>query len=248
MSMFFGISSGTANTLFGNQNFNKTGNNVSGFSLSDYASIKNGTYKKVLNAYYDSDNKNKPNLTTTTAKDSTKLLKVLEEDASNLKATADALLVKGSSSPFNKIDLKDETGKVTKEFDKDLIYKKVSDFVDSYNSLIDNSSESNTTSVLRSVSSMVNNTKANKDNLIKMGITIDEDNLLSIDEKSFKESDINLVQSTFTGFGSFGYQASFTASKVDMALNIETNKASTYNNSGKYSYNYNAGGIYNSWF
>lgn len=60
MSTFFGINSSAVSTLFSSASSAKSGTTD---ILSDYYSIRNGSYKKLLNAYYsiDDNKKNKGN-------------------------------------------------------------------------------------------------------------------------------------------------------------------------------------------
>ena len=226
--------------------------------LSDYASIKNGSYGKLMKAYYGKSNVTSTNSTSTaktatnkksisTSSDTAKTLSDIEKSADTLKESADALLAKGSKSVFTKksVTTKDELGfnKTTKEYDTDAIYKAVSAFADSYNSLIDKAGDSNTASITRKADSLLSLTQANKSLLSKVGITIGSDNKLSIDEKAFKEADMNTAKSLFSGTGSYAYQVSAQASMIDYAANTESTRANTYTGFGTYSSAYSSGSM-----
>ena len=105
---------------------------------------------------------------------------------------------------WEKKSVTDKEGNTTKEYDTDAIYKAVSDFVSNYNSLVEKTGKSDDNSVLRNASSMVSYTKANQSLLKSIGITIGSDNKLSVDAEKFKQSDMAVVKSTFTGSSSFG--------------------------------------------
>lgn len=223
--------------------------------LSDYASIKNGSYGKLMKAYYTKDaNKgvssaeknNKKD--TSTAKDSAKTLSSIEEAADKLKDSADALSKTGSKSVFNKVDVErtDENGvtTTTKEYDVNAIYKSVNEFVNNYNDVIKKAGESATTSVQNRAKFMTTATEANKRMLEKVGVTINKDKTLSLDEKTFKEADMNTVKSLFNGSMSYANRISSQASMVESAAKNEASKANTYDWKGNYNNSYNTGSIY----
>lgn len=247
--LFQSLSTGSGSGL-GNLNF-----------LSDYAAIKNGSYGKLMKAYYAKDSSdstsvssaNKNNTkTTSTAADTTETLAKIQKSADGLKESADALITKGKDSVFKEKDIttKDENGveTTTKGYDTDAIYSAVSDFVKDYNELLDNAGDANSTNVLNKTLSLVNMTAANEKLLSEVGITVGEDNSLSIDEKAFKSSDMSTVKTLFNGNGSYAYRASAQASLIDFAADNESNKANTYTMNGTYSNNYSMGSIMDTMF
>lgn len=225
--------------------------------LSDYASIKNGSYGKLMKAYYAKDKSSevssiaekqtKKATSTSTAKDSTKKLAEVEGAAEGLKNSADALIKTGSKSVFNKVEVesKDEYGftQTTKEYDKNAIYKSVASFVDDYNNLIKTAGSSETKSIQNRVNSLTGATSANKTLLSKVGITINSDNTLSIDEESFKKANMTTVKSLFNGNSSYAYRVSAQASLIDYTADKEASKANTYTGSGSYGSTYSTGNI-----
>lgn len=257
MAMFYGINSNYASSLFSSLNTGKNSNASSGLSslLTEYSNIQSGSYRKLLNSYY-SDGGKKANSTSSknninnisTSNDSTKKLKSIKEDANTLSETSKALIATGKKSVFQKIDKKDESGKTVKSYDVDSIYKSVKSFVEDYNDLIESTEESNTKSVANNINSMLTSTKANTSLLKDIGIKINSDYTLSIDEETFKNSDMSKVKSLFNGTGSYAYQVSVKASMININVSNEINKSNTYTNGGIYSYNYSSGDIYNQFF
>lgn len=223
--------------------------------LSDYASIKNGSYGKLMKAYYAKDNSSTSTVSKavnqkksiSTASDSSKTLSGIEKSADALKESADALLITGSKSVFAKksVTTKDEYGfdTTTKEYDTDAIYKAVSDFTTDYNNLINKTEDSNTASIQRRTATLVNATKSNEKLLSNIGITINEDNTLSIDEETFKKADMNTVKTLFNGTNSYAYNVSAQASMIDYSASTESAKANTYTGFGTYSNSYSTGSI-----
>ena len=235
--LFSSLNSGRTNTstMFGTSD-------LLGINYSDYATIRNGSYTKLMKAYYK---KAASDAATSTSKDSSKTLANIESAADDLKKASEALRTNGDKSLFTKKQTTDKDGKVSYEYDTDKIYKAASDFVDSYNKMLKEGGDSNTNSILRSTKSMVNLTKANSNMLSKVGITIGTDNKLSIDETAFKKADMNTVKSLFHTTGGFGYQTSVQAGMIESYAKSEAEKANTYNKSGMYTYNYATGEIYN---
>lgn len=234
---FFGVTSDSVSTLFGS--VSKSGSQgATGNVLSDYYSIRNGSYKKLLTAYYNKTD-SVSNQSTSTASDSTKKLAAMKQDANKLSESLNHLVKRDSSSVFKK----GEDG-----YDMETIYKKVKDFVDSYNEVVDDGKTCNTTSALRTISNMVKDTAHNEKNLNAIGIKVGSDNKLSIDEEAFKKSDVTSIKSVFNGPGSYGYNVAAKASQLEYNVKTEANKANVYGNNGSYSYNYTAGELYDSTF
>ena len=235
--LFSSLNSGSTKTsaMFGTSD-------LLGISYSDYATIQNGSYTKLMKAYYTKEasgdsSSSSVSATTSTSKDSSK--------TEDLKKASETLRTNGDKSLFTKKQTTDKDGNVSYEYDTDKIYKAVSDFVDSYNKMLKEGGDSNTNSILRSTKSMVNLTKANSNMLSKVGITIGTDNKLSIDETAFKKADMNTVKSLFHTTGGFGYQTSVQAGMIESYAKSEAEKANTYNKSVMYTYNYTTGEIYN---
>lgn len=229
------------------------GGGMLGINFSDYATIRNGSYRKLLGAYYAKEKENvsnpvKPPVpgSTATSKDDAKTLTNIENAASAMKDSMKPLLTSGKDSVFNKVTTTDKEGVTTTDYNKDAIYKAVSSFVDSYNSMIDKAADSNTKGILRAARNMVNDTKVNSRMLGKMGITIGTDNKLTVDEKAFKAADMNAVKDTFTTRGAYGYRMNTQAALIESYAKSEAAKSNTYGKNGVYTYNYNTGALYNS--
>lgn len=232
-------------SLFTNQNKTSTSDTLNanlGVNLSDYASLKNGSYRTMMKSYYQmQDTKNS---SISTSKDSKDLLTRLKSNSDNLKDAADSLLSK-KDNVFAKKEMTDESGNKTYGYDTDAIYNKVNDFVKAYNSMLDQTQNSNTTNVLSASLSSVNVTKANEKLLSTIGITVGDDNHLSIDEGTFKKSDMTTVSSLFQSTGSYGYQISAQASMIYYYADLESTKSNTYGDNAMYTYNYATGELYN---
>jgi hypothetical protein len=221
-----------------------------GISYSDYATIRNGSYYKLLKAYYSdsvsSEVSSAVSNSTSTSKDSSKTLTSIQSAAESMKESAAALQATGTDNLFTKVSKTDETGKTTTDYDTDAIYKAVNQFVTDYNNLIDTAADSNTTSILRAAKTMVNYSSVNSNLLSKVGITIGSDNKLSIDKETFQKADMSNVKSLFQDKGSYGYQIQTQAALIDTYAASEKTKSNTYSSSGTYTYNYTTGELYSS--
>lgn len=223
--------------------------------LSDYASIKNGSYGKLMKAYYakdaadktaseGKDTETKKN-SISTAADSAKTLSEIEKAADTMKESADSLLVKGSKSVFRK---KNEKATVSEEYDTDAIYKAVSGFVIDYNDLLSKTSAASSKNLQSKADTLAAVTSANAKLLSRVGITVNSDSSLSLDEEAFKKSDMGMVKNLFGTTGAYGYKVSAQASMIDYTAAKESSKSNTYTANGTYSNVYSAGNILNSFF
>lgn len=229
-------------TLFSSLNASSSSNNslFGGIDLNTYSTIRSGSYKKLLDAYYAKEDKG-TNATTvdgetqTVAQQKVNATSVRDE-AENLNDAVDAL---NKNSLWNKVDVKGEDNTTSKDYNKDAIYEAASSFVKSYNALIDGTGNSSDESVLKSAANMVNYTKANKDLLAQIGISIGSNNKLTIDEDVFKGADMAVAKSVFTGAGSYAKSVAGNASMIygqAVSQLAKLNTTNMYGSDGGYSY------------
>ena len=248
--------SSSVSTLFSSLGSSKsTGSGLFGINLSEYASIRSGSYGKLMRSYFSmdstkgtskSDDSTKNTIedlatTTSTSKDSTKPLAAIESDAKELTDSAKALYTRSN----NKVFTKDSGG----SYDTDKIYKAVKRFADDYNSMLDTAGKSSTNRISRSVSSMKNETSYNEKPLKEIGITVDEKTgRLSVDETTFKSADTEKIKNLFNGTGSYAYSVATKAAMTESYAKSEAAKSNTYTKNGTYNYNYNSGNIFTDMF
>lgn len=230
--------------LFSSLNTSSGSGSASNLSfLTDYAMIKNGSYAKLMKAYYSETGSSssqvssivKKNSTNSVSKDDTKTLANVESSTSALKESADKLLETGSKS-------------VWAEEDMEKVYAAVSDLLDDYNSVLDTMDDVNSTSILSRAKNLTQNTAVNEKLLAKVGITINEDNSLSVDKETFLKADVATAKSLLSGNGSFAYRVSTYASFMNYAAEQEADKAATYTFDGNYGSTYSSGSIFDSLF
>lgn len=223
MSTINGYDSNSISTLFSSLSTSSSSSSSSdglyGINLSDYASIKNGSYGKLVKSYYalDDDTSSGANGT----KDSATTLKSIQNASNGLRESAADLYTDKSLFTAN------EKG----EYDMDAIYDKVKTFVDDYNNTLDAISSSETDSIASAGANMINLTNANADMLASVGITINSDCSLSVDEEKFKSARISDVTSLFSGAGSYAYQIGAKATRVEVqagekAKTVDSSKSS----------------------
>ena len=242
-----------------------SGNNNSfgmfNINFSDYAAISNGSYRRLLTAHYALDNKTSKSRTVT-AKDwvvnkadrygidedtkekdkdtevnpEKKAYNTVQTNAQSLKSATDKLTEVGSKSVFNKVEVKDEAGETSMQYDTDAIYKAIKSFADNYNNTITSGAETKSDNVNRTVRAMINYTKANQSALSAVGIEIGKDNKLTVNEDKFKSADMERVQNLFSGRNSYGSQISSQADLMNKYAKSAAAATSTYTQSGKYNY------------
>lgn len=220
-------------SLLGNQNLFGT---ASAFNLSDYASVKNGSYGKLMKAYY---NEQKPS-NATDKSSSVKNKKDVSVDNSGLtqmKKEADGL--KSATEALAKDDLwKQDKG----SYNLDKIAGAVKDFVKEYNDVIDQSSKVNSKDIAQSTRYMKSMTDTMSKALSKVGITVETDGKMSLNEDTLKNSNITSLKSLFSGTVSYGSQTSDKAGEISKAALMNS---SVYSNKGML--NSTLSGMFNEW-
>lgn len=214
MMGLFGSTSSSSNTLFN-------------FNFSDYASIRSGSYKKLLNSYYNQTGNTNQAVSKIVNNTDAKKLTGVKSAADDLSESAKALYTKGKGSAFE-----DESDRAT-------IDKAIQSFVDDYNDIIDAVDNTDSANVLRKGINLANNTNALSKSLAKVGITVNYDNTLSIDKDALSKASTADLKSLFSGVGSFAYQVSTDASQIGLAAKNQSSGTSLYGSNGAYNNSYN---------
>ena len=211
MSTINGYDSNAVNSLFSSLN-TSTSNSSSvtdglyGVNLADYASIRNGSYSKLVKAYYATEEGDKKTNSKNDTDDTDQTLRSIKDSTEDLKESAQALY--GSKSLF----AADKNG----EYDMEAIYEQVNAFIEDYNAAIGSVGSAETESIAKAGASMVNATNEYVDMFDKLGISINgSDFSLSIDIDKFMKYSIHDVKSMFSGVGSFAYQIGAKASRIN---------------------------------
>ena len=187
-------------------------------SLGDYGLMRSGSYSKLVKAYYKNMDSSESDTTVTTN------LVNARDMAKSLKSSAESLM----KMNFDKVTktAKDADGNdtTTTDYDRDSLYKAASEFVESYNEVLDSALKVDNESVLRRAVSMTNRTELSSNLLKDAGITIGDNNKLSIDEDAFKKADMAVIKTLFKGNNSYASRVAADASSI---ANLSGNAAST---------------------
>ena len=271
MATISGYDSSSLNVLFSSLNRSGNSNNymsgLMGINVTDYATIRSGSYYKLLKSYYSMDSSDEvkkivnkteekeetedkktesgtDSTTTSTSNDSATTISKVESAAEELGTSLDTLLKKGKDSVFAVSEVKDEEGNVTEKYDTDKSYKAVNEFVTDYNALLDSTYASKSQNIISASDRMARITGYNESSLEKIGITIGEDNKLKIDEATFKAADVEDVKKVFQNQSGFAEQINTQISQISYYAEREASKSNTYTSTGTYTNNYNTGTIY----
>lgn len=214
-------------SLFGNASDTSSAGNSN--LLTDYASIKNGSYGKLMKAYYAERDIEK----SSGKGDTSQRLTLMRSSADSLKKSADVL---NNSSLWEKKKFKEKdeaTGEEieVEDYDWDAITKSVKIFIEDYNDVVDKAADSKTKNVLRNAAWMTGMTNKNRNILAKIGITISGDKL-KLDEDTLKKAEISSLKTVFTGYNSYISKISQKTTEISNTANRAT---ATYTSGGVYS-------------
>lgn len=241
-------------------------------SLSQYSSVRAGSYSRAARAYYtkfakaaaatksaaDSADRSSAKRTSSdlsqkygrnqTVSKAELALSDAKKEATELVNSASKLMKTGKDSLFSN----------QKEYDKDAVFQAVQSFVSEYNDAVSALDVTSNSYVKNAGNSMTRMTDIMSNSLSKVGITIGEDGKLSIDEDTFKKADAGRVKALFNGSGSYAGIVSSSASRIASQAGRELSGlgnglygSGLYGSGGSYynNYNfYNRGMLYNGFF
>lgn len=227
------------NTLlngFGNTSSNSSYTSGLYSSLSEYSTIRTGAYKKLLNSYYSKTQSTKASQTGTNYQvkgNSTVEKKQLTEvkDAADSLYSSAAKLTDTSSTKSLFKNAQSVTGEISSA---------VKNFVNDYNSLVEEAADTSNSKVTGKVSFMTSQTNAHKSSLENIGITINDDKTLTVDEKKLNSADVNDVKKLFNGSSSMAYQTFVRASSISSAAENASTTSGLYGSDGAYDNYYNS--------
>ena len=227
------------NTLlngFGNTSSNSSYTSGLYSSLSEYSTIRTGAYKKLLNSYFSKTQSTKASQTGTNYQvkgNSTvekKQLTEVKEAADSLYSSAAKLTDTSSTKSLFK-NAQSVTGEISSA---------VKNFVNDYNSLVEEAADTSNSKVTGKVSFMTSQTNAYKSSLENIGITINDDKTLTVDEKKLNSADVNDVKKLFNGSSSMAYQTFVRASSISGAAENASTTSGLYGSDGAYDNYYNS--------
>lgn len=200
--------------------------------LSDYASIKNGSYGKLMKAYYGTGQSS--GATSGSSKRSSKnILEKLEAEKRNPRVSKDVQqansdLTSGLSNMKSSLSALQNSNTYTDtengQSAANKVVSAVKAFVSDYNSVVNAAKGSTLTSKTAYVSNMMSSTAANSDKLSEIGVKVNTNGTLTVDEAKLKTADLTKVQDLFSSNDIMSY-GSRLSSRVQFAgASTGTNK------------------------
>ena len=195
--LFSGLGSGAAGSNF----------------LGDYASIKNGSYGKLMKAYYGNVNSSGTKVSEGKTKTSNVLDKILEQKknptVSKEAQEANSNLTSGISNLIKSVSTLQNDATYTASEDgksaADKVVSAIKNYVSQYNDVVSAAKNSNLASKTSHIASMMKGSEANSAKLAEIGITINRDGTLQLNEGKLKGTDISKVQDLFSKEDAMSY-------------------------------------------
>ena len=183
--------------------------------LTDYASIKNGSYGKMMKAYYQKQEESEET-SSTSDKD--------KKDTTTATSASDCYK---STEKLNTEEYSEEN--------MDSLYESVSAFIEDYNSMMKSAANSDISNVRKQAEWLNDTTYTNFKLLSSVGITMNTDRTLSLDEDIFKKANVTTIKNLFSGSGSFADKVSAKASQIYRYANGGASVTTkTYTSTGTY--------------
>ncbi len=213
------------------------GNTFGSINFGDYASIKNGSYGKLVKSYYAEQKKSPEGDKTSAAKPVKKEESVDKTGLNQMKKEADDL--KLAAEDLNKDDLWKQTDG---EYDMDKIVAAVKSFANEYNDTVSQASKVNSKDVAQDVNYMKSMTNTMSKALSKIGVTVGTDGKINVNEDELKKANVSNIKSLFSGSVSYGSQIASRAREIsrDTVMN-----SSIYGSDGALSNSLN--NMFNKW-
>ena len=209
--------------------------------VSDYNSIKNGSYGKLMKSYYNGQTKgtngtsksNKTNKNTTldkimsdrknptvskeAAAANTKLNTSLKTLTTALSALQSKDTYKNKAANKNTTAANNKTNTNEKNTAANSTAKKsLKDFVSAYNDAVTSSKKSTQNNLSKNVANIMKAAKENEDKFKELGVNINKDGTMTIDEKKLNEADDERIEELFDGDKamSFGSKAASSLNRA----------------------------------
>ncbi len=220
-------------------------------SLAQLNSVRRGTYGKALKAYYAKENTSSTSKSSSSSKSNRYKYSSYSADAGlNEIQTQSGKLVESAA----KLTDNSKKGLFTDKdnYDANAAYKAVSEFVSEYNDTLSAVNKTTNTTVTNAANNMTRMTGIMNNSLSKVGVTVGKDGRLSVDEETFKNTDMDKVKSVFGSSGSFARSVSSYSTRLGNAAKTQSlqtaNNTGIYGRYGSYNNNYYGTGNYNWWY
>ena len=208
--LFQSLSSGSGG--MGNLNF-----------LSDYASLKNGSYAKLMKTYYGTAQSS--SAAASKKSSSGNILDKILDEKKNPKVSkeaqeANANLTTGLSSLKSSVAALQKDGTYTDTANgksaADKVVSAMKAFVSDYNNVVSAAKNSTLANKTAYVANMMNSTATNADKLAEIGVSINGNGTLELNEAKLKEAGVSKVQDLFSSDNIMSY-GSMIASRLRFA-------------------------------
>lgn len=224
----------------------KTNNSTNLYSLfSERASIKNGTYKRLLKSYFSSVGGDSDGTTASRKSRGSDIIDKLlrekmyptvskETKEANSNLTSGLGSLQSSVSALQKDSTYEDTENGSTAADK--VVSAMKSYVSSYNDVVTASKSSTLTNKTAYVANMMSTTSKYSKELAEIGVSLKQDGTLQLDETKLKSADISKVQKLFSSdniqsYGStiasrvkFAGGSSSATNKTDNKTETDTNK------------------------
>lgn len=116
---------------------------------------------------------------------------------------------------------------------KEALYKAFNNFVKDYNALVENTAKSKNSNVVNQANYLTGIVSNNRSAFSKLGVTINSDKTLTLDEKKFKDADMGAVKNLYSGAYSVAEKMTDKVNSIyRYATQGETLNKKTYDNAG----------------
>lgn len=222
------VAYGYFSSLFGTSS--QTNNSLSSLysSLGEYSTIQKGAYKKLLSAYYKATSNED---TDDDTKTSVKSLVSSVDKSAYSKTTKYA----SGLSLASKELLTSQNGVLYDEGNEDKLVSKVKSFVSSYNTVLADAKKSDSSTVRNLATGMDNTVASYAKKLETVGITVNEDSTISVDEEKLKSADKVTLKNVLGSHSSFIGSTLKLAAQISSTATAAVNGFSTYSSYGTYS-------------
>ncbi|MCM1119667.1 MAG: hypothetical protein NC543_09940 [bacterium] len=215
------------------------GNAASSNWLGDYAAIKNGSYGKLMKAYYADAKAGSAVQDSSVAGTSRKsnksnvLDRILEEkkhpkvskeaQKANADLTSGLSSLKTSASALQNSKTYTDTANGQSATDK--VVSAMKAYVSDYNNVVSAAKNSTLSNKTAYVANMMSSTAANADKLSEIGVTIGMGGKLELDESKLKAADISKVQELFSADNIMSYGSTVSSRLQFAGASSSTNAA-----------------------
>ncbi len=213
--------------------------------VSDYNTIKNGSYNKLVKAYYKKmgdDSGSSTSSDKVSADDlwsSDKLSSSKQVSAKDYtKISSDAESLKKATGALSE-DAKDDVYEAAKT-DHSKIESAVKAFADSYNALIDSAGSSRSGIVNSRATSLTSLSISYGKKLGAIGLNIQENGKLSVDSDALASANVDTVKSLFSGKNTYADKVDSYASLIESGAASAASNTSTYSANGKSNYDFSS--------